>query len=62
MKNLLFIYNPYSGKGMVKENLSDIIDCFVKSGYQVGVYPTQKRLDAKEQALKQRRQRLQWME
>ena len=51
MKNLLFIYNPYSGKGMVKENLSDIIDCFVKSGYQVGVYPTQKRLDAKEQVI-----------
>lgn len=51
MRNLLFIYNPYSGKGMVKENLSDIIDCFVKNGYQVGVYPTQGRLDAKEQVI-----------
>lgn len=36
---------------MVKENLSDIIDCFVKNGYQVGVYPTQGRLDAKEQVI-----------
>ena len=51
MRNLLLIYNPYSGKGMVKENLSDIIDCFVKNGYQVGVYPTQGRLDAKEQVI-----------
>lgn len=48
MKKLLFIYNPHSGKGMVKNNLSDIIDCFVKNGYQVGIYPTQGRLDAKE--------------
>lgn len=51
VKNLLFIYNPYSGKGMIKDNLSDIIDCFVKNGYQVGVYPTQGRLDAKEQVI-----------
>jgi YegS/Rv2252/BmrU family lipid kinase len=36
---------------MIKENLSDIVDCFVKNGYQVGVYPTQKRLDAKEQVI-----------
>ncbi len=51
MKDLLFIYNPYSGKGMIKENLSDIVDCFVKCGYQVGIYPTQRRLDAKEQII-----------
>lgn len=51
MKNLLFIYNPYSGKGMIKEKLSDIIDYFVKNKYQVGVYPTQSRLDAKEQII-----------
>lgn len=48
MKDLLLIYNPYSGKGMIKDNLSDIIDCFVKEGYQVGVYPTQGKLDARE--------------
>lgn len=36
---------------MVKENLSDIIDCFVKNGYQVSVYPTQGRMDAKDQVI-----------
>lgn len=51
MKNLLFIYNPHSGKGMIKESLSDIVDCFVKNGYQVGIYPTQGRLAAKEQVI-----------
>lgn len=51
MKNLLFIYNPHSGKGMIKEHLSDIVDCFVKNNYQVGIYPTQGRLDAKEQII-----------
>lgn len=51
MQDLLFIYNPHSGKGMVKEHLSDIIDQFVKSGYQVGVYPTQEKMDAKAQVI-----------
>src|SRR5574344_515883 len=51
MKDLLFIYNPYSGKGMIKENLSDIINCFVKAGYRVGVHPTQRKFDAKEQVI-----------
>lgn len=51
MQDLLFIYNPHSGKGMVKEYLSDIIDQFVKAGYQVGVYPTQGKQDATEQVL-----------
>ena len=48
MKDLLFIYNPFSGKGMIKEYLSDIIDLFVKAGFQVSIYPTQGKLDAKE--------------
>lgn len=51
MRNLLFVYNPHSGKGMIKEKLSDIISCFVRNGYQVGVHPTQGRLDAKEQVI-----------
>lgn len=51
MRSLLFIYNPHSGKGMIKEKLSDIINCFVRNGYQVGVHPTQGRLDAKEQVI-----------
>ncbi len=36
---------------MIKECLSDIVDVFVKAGYQVGIYPTQSKLDAKEQVI-----------
>lgn len=46
MKELLFIYNPNAGKGLVKAKLSDIIDIFVKAGYEVTIYPTQKYQDA----------------
>ncbi len=48
MKKMLFIYNPCSGKGLIKENLSDILNVFCVAGYQVEVRPTQKKLDAKE--------------
>jgi len=40
-KKLLFIYNPRSGKGQIKGNLLDIIDVFVKAGYEVTARPTQ---------------------
>lgn len=52
MKKLLFIYNPYSGKGMLKEHLSDIVDKFVKAGYRVELYPTQRKMDAKEKIVR----------
>ena len=45
MKKLLFIYNPNAGKGLLKPRLSDIFDIFVKAGYEVTVYPTQKYRD-----------------
>lgn len=45
-KKLLFIYNPKSGKAQIKSRLSDILDLFVKKGYLVTVYPTQRRKDA----------------
>ena len=45
-KKLLFIYNPKSGKTQIKSRLSDILDIFVKQGYLVTVYPTQKSRDA----------------
>lgn len=41
MKKMLFIYNPHAGKELLKPKLSDIIDIFVKSGYEVVIYPTQ---------------------
>lgn len=46
MKKLLFIYNPNAGTGMLKPKLSDVLDIFVKAGYEVTVYPTQKYQDA----------------
>ena len=45
MKRLLFIYNPNAGKGLLKPKLSDILDIYVKAGYEVTVYPTQKYRD-----------------
>ena len=45
MKKLLFIYNPNAGKGLLKPKLSDILDIFVKAGYEVTEYPTQKYRD-----------------
>ncbi len=48
MKKMLFIYNPLSGMGQLKSKLSDVLDIFVKSGYEVTVYPTQKYHDALE--------------
>ena len=41
MKKLLFVYNPRAGKEMLKPRLSDVLDIFVKAGYEVTVHPTQ---------------------
>lgn len=41
MKKMLFIYNPNAGTGLLKPKLSDVIDIFVKGGYDVTTYPTQ---------------------
>lgn len=48
MKNLLFVYNPHSGKGQVNAYLPEIIDIFTKGGYLVTAHPTQRREDAYE--------------
>ncbi|MCI8713333.1 MAG: YegS/Rv2252/BmrU family lipid kinase [Ruminococcus sp.] len=48
MKKMLFIYNPNAGMGLLKPQLSDVLDTFVKGGYEVTVYPTQQRQDAME--------------
>ncbi|MBQ0028701.1 MAG: diacylglycerol kinase family lipid kinase [Lachnospiraceae bacterium] len=47
MKKLLFVYNQHSGRGKIKYHLMDIIDTFVKEGYEVTAYPTQYSGDAK---------------
>ena len=45
-KKLLFVFNPKSGKGLIKNHLVDIVDIMVKAGYEPTVYPTQCRGDA----------------
>ncbi len=47
-KKLLFLYHADSGKGKIKNKLSDILNLFVAAGYTVTVRPTQARGDAKE--------------
>ena len=46
-KKALFILNPHSGKGLIKNHLLEITDILVKADYEVTVYPTQSRGDAK---------------
>ena len=50
MKKLLFIYNANEGRGVLKRKLSDVLDIFVKAGYEVTVYPTQCYHDAMAKA------------
>ena len=42
---ILFVFNPRSGKAKIKNKLCDIIDIFVKAGYEVTLYPTQEEGD-----------------
>lgn len=53
-QKMLFIYNPRAGKAQIRSNLLDIIDIFVKAGYEVTAYPTQAAGDAIK-AVKERR-------
>ena len=46
VKKLLFIYNPRAGKAQIRSNLLDIIDIFVKAGFEVTAKPTQSSGDA----------------
>ena len=45
-KKLLFIFNPCSGKGQIKNKLMEVIDIMVKAGYEVPIHSTQDREDA----------------
>uniref|UniRef100_I5AVX6 DAGKc domain-containing protein n=1 Tax=Eubacterium cellulosolvens (strain ATCC 43171 / JCM 9499 / 6) TaxID=633697 RepID=I5AVX6_EUBC6 len=47
-KKLLFVYNPRSGRGLIKQNLAEIIDVLTKGGYDVIAHPTQAAGDARE--------------
>ena len=50
-KRLLFIVNPRSGKGQIKEHLADILDIMIKADYQVSVHVTQSGGDATTQTI-----------
>lgn len=47
-KKMLFIFNPHSGKGQLKNSLYEITDIFTKGGYDVTIHPTQGKNDAFE--------------
>lgn len=49
-KKLLYIYNPNAGKGLIIPKLHDVVDVFVKDGFQVEIYPTQGPKDAERVA------------
>lgn len=46
MKRMLFIYNPASGKGQMRQKLSSVLNRFTQAGWLVTVYPTQGKADA----------------
>lgn len=45
-KKMLFIFNPRSGKGKIKDSLAEIIDIMVKAEFELTVYTTQSQGDA----------------
>lgn len=47
-KKLLFVYNPFSGKGGITRSLCDIISIFTAEGYDVTVHPTGRKGDGQE--------------
>lgn len=52
-QRLLFIVNPHSGKGLIKNNLLDILDLMVGRGYEVTVYTTQCQEDATRKVIEE---------
>lgn len=50
-KRLFFVYNPRAGKGLIKTKLADIVDVFVKAGYETIIYPTQAKGDGYERVM-----------
>ncbi|MGN0481222.1 MAG: diacylglycerol/lipid kinase family protein, partial [Lachnospiraceae bacterium] len=45
MRKILFVFNPNSGKGLIKSKLYEVVDTLVKGGFEVCVYPTQAAMD-----------------
>lgn len=53
MKKLLFVFNPFSGKALIKNYLYEIVDIMTKADYEVTIYPTQCVNDAREKVEKE---------
>ena len=47
-KKMLFVYNPRSGKGLIRGSLSAIVEIFTAGGYEVTVHPTSAEQDARK--------------
>lgn len=45
-KHMLFIYNPFAGKGLIRNKLSNIVEIFVQGDYQVTIHATRGKQDA----------------
>lgn len=50
MKKMLFIINPVTAKAMISPHMVDILDIFIKGGYDVTTYITQDKDDTKRTA------------
>ena len=50
---MLFLFNMKSGKGMIRNRLGEILDIFVKSGFEVTAHPTQCYKDAEQITMKE---------
>lgn len=55
MTRLLLIINPKSGKGTIRNHLLDVTDVFIKAGYDVTIYISQQRGDARHKVEKMAR-------
>lgn len=51
MKKMLFVFNPNSGKGQIKNHLLDIIKTFSDAGFEIAIYPTKATRDGYQKIL-----------
>ena len=51
LKKMLFVYNPRSGKGLIKHHLFEIVNIFTEAGWAVTAYPTQAKGDGHDRIL-----------
>ena len=46
MRKILFIYNPFAGKGKIRSNLSDVVEVLASADFEITIFPTQHKEDA----------------